>query len=462
MKDYDVIIIGSGPSGEAASILLSKNGKRVLIVEKYKLVGGGSTHWGTIPSKTIRQTILSYVNIAKTPLLGSTINAKLPEYLDLLKVCKSIISQQVSMKNKFYTKNNVDIVYGSGKFIDKNVIEVIDSNKKSQKFKAKNIIIATGSSPYRPSEIDFSHPKILDSDKILQIKENPKSLLIYGAGIIGVEYACMFSKLGLKLNLANSRERVLDFLDQEITDALNFRMRDIGIVIRNQESYKSLEIKNDKIYMTFESGKVIKSDYLLWAQGRKGNTDQLNLDKVGIKVDKRNYIKVDENYETENKGIYAVGDVVGWPSLASAAFDQGRIVGSILVNKPIEKNHFKLFPTGIYSTPEISAIGYNENELTKKKIPYEVGIAHYKHLAKAQILGDLTGMLKILFHRETLEILGIHCFGRQASEIIHIGQAIMKQPGKLNSIEYFINTTFNYPTMAEAYRTAALNGLNRL
>ncbi len=463
MDKFDVIIIGSGPAGEAAAMLLAKNNKKVLVIEKYSQIGGGCIHWGTIPSKAIRQTIVSYMNIFKTPFLGNKLNIEMPSYLELLETTKIVISQQVKMREKHYSRNHIDIVFGEASFVDGNTVEVVNQEKnEAKKYQAKNFIIATGSKPFHPQGVDFRHPKILDSDKVLNLKENPNSILIYGSGIIGVEYACIFKNLGIKLNLVNSRERVLDFLDQEITDALNFRMRDMGIAIRNEEEFDDLKFHDEKLIMSFKSGKQIKTDYVFWAQGRVGNSESLNLAKLGIATNDRQNIKVNENYETTQKGIYAIGDVVGWPSLASAAFDQGRYVSSLLINKPIEKNNFKLYPTGIYTTPEISSIGYNERELTKEKVPYEIGIAHYKHLAKAQILGDYTGMLKILFHRESLEILGIHCFGRQASEIIHIGQAIMKQKGKNNNINYFVNTTFNYPTMAEAYRTAALNGLNRL
>ncbi len=462
MNAYDTIIIGSGPAGEAAAILLAKNNQKVLVIEKHQEVGGGCVHWGTIPSKAIRQTIVSYVNLNKTPYLGSSIGLKIPPYPELLKTTKSVISKQIRMREKHYIKNYVKVVQGKAAFLDNKTIEVKNPKKETNIFKANNFIIATGSRPFHPEGVDFTHPRILDSDKILELNETPDSLLIYGSGIIGVEYACMFKKMGVKLNLINSRERVLDFLDQEITDALNYQMREIGIVIRNQEEFKALEEKDNTLIMHFTSGKQIKTEYVLWAQGRTGNSDGLNLEAVQIEIDSRKNIKVDENYQTSQKNIYAIGDVIGWPSLASTAFDQGRYVGSLLINQPIEKSNFKLFPTGIYTIPEISSIGYSEAELTTEKIPYEVGIAHYKHLAKAQILGDHIGILKILFHRETLEILGIHCFGRQASEIIHIGQVVMKQKGKANTIKYFVNTTFNYPTMAEAYRTAALNGLNRL
>jgi len=323
-------------------------------------------------------------------------------------------------------------------------------------------VIATGSRPYHPPELDFTHPRLLDSDKVLQLQDNPRSITIYGAGVIGCEYTSIFRNLGIKVNLVNTRSQLLSFLDDEIIDALSYHMREQGVIIRHNEHYARVELDTREVVLHLQSNKRITSDYLLWAQGRRANTDGMGLETLGIELDPRGTIVVNEHYQSSQPHIYAVGDVVGYPNLASAAYDQGRFAATHLVHGCCEPHLVAHIPTGIYTLPEISSIGKTERELTAERIPYEVGRSLFKHLARAQITGKTTGMLKILFHRETLEILGIHCFGNQASEIIHIGQVVMSQPPPANNLHYFINTTFNYPTMAEAYRVAALNGLNRV
>ena len=286
-----------------------------------------------------------------------------------------------------------------------------------------------------------------------------QKLIIYGAGVIGCEYASIFVGLGYKVDLINSQPQLLSFLDDEIADALSHYLRDLGVLIRNQEEYERVEAFDDHVVMHLKSGKKIKADAILWCNGRTGNTAHLGLEEIGLKANGRGQLAVSESYQTECANVYAVGDVIGPPALASAAYDQGRCAAAhITGSKDVPR--VTDVPTGIYTIPEISCLGKTEKELTDACVPYEVGQAFFRHLARAQISGDVVGMLKILFHRETLEILGIHCFGNNAAEIVHIGQAVMRQPG--NSLHYFVNTTFNYPTMAEAYRVAALNGLNRL
>ena len=324
------------------------------------------------------------------------------------------------------------------------------------------VVIATGSRPYTPSDIDFSHPRIYNSDTILELDHDPQSIIIYGAGVIGSEYASIFRGMGVKVDLVNMRDRLLSFLDAEVSDSLSYHLWNNGVVIRHMETYTSVEGRDDCVILNLESGKRMKADCLLFANGRTGNTDMLNLDAIGLKADSRGQLKVDSNYKTEVDNIYAVGDVIGYPSLASAAYNQGRFAAEAMLQGECHTSLVEDIPTGIYTIPEISSVGKTEQELTQQKVPYEVGRAQFKHLARAQIASTLVGSLKILFHRETKEILGIHCFGERASEIVHIGQAIMQQKGEANTIEYFVNNTFNYPTMAEAYRVAALNGLNRI
>ena len=326
---------------------------------------------------------------------------------------------------------------------------------------AAEIVIATGSRPYQPADVDFDHPRIYNSDSILSMSHTPRTMIIYGAGVIGSEYASIFNGLGVKVDLIDTRDRLLSFLDDEISDALSYHLRNRGVLIRHNEEYDRVEADDRHVTMHLKSGKRVKADAVLWCNGRTGNTDSLALESIGLEANRRGQLDVDQSYRTPVDGVFAVGDVIGWPSLASASYDQGRNVASALLDQD-DTRFVDEVPTGIYTIPEISSLGLSEKELTEKKIPYEVGQSFFKDLARAQITGEAVGMLKILFHRDTLEILGIHCFGDQASEIVHIGQAIMKQTGEANTLKYFVHTTFNYPTMAEAYRVAALNGLNRL
>ncbi len=452
--DYDLIVIGSGPAGEGAALKAAKEGKRVAIIQEDKLIGGNCTHKGTIPSKALRHAVQQF-----------SMHEKYHDYSypEMLANAEKVINQQVELRTGFYKRNDVEIINGHAKFISPHALNVIDAWDTQHELTAAFFVITTGSRPYRPDCIDFTNPRVLDSDSVLQLNDNPKSITIYGAGVIGCEYASIFRALKIKVNLINTRNQLLSFLDDEIIDGLSYHLRAQGVRIRHNESLKTVTATDTEVSLELESNKVIKSDYFLYAQGRTGNSDNLGLENINLETDNRGSIKVNEHYQSiSHKHIYAAGDIVGLPSLASAAFDQGRFAATHIVHGKCTDHLVTDIPTGIYTLPEISSVGKTEKELTAEKVPYEIGHAHFKDLARAQITGKLTGMLKIIFHRETLEILGIHCFGSQASEIIHIGQAIMAQKGKANSLMYFVNTTFNYPTMAEAYRVAALNGLNRL
>jgi NAD(P) transhydrogenase len=454
---FDVVVIGTGPGGEGAAMQAAKGGENTAVIEAYKEIGGGCTHWGTIPSKALRFSIYSMMEAMNNPIvkeMGVNIN---PTIGQLRASSKSIIAKQVSMRQRFYERNNVPVFHGIAKFIDANTIEV----NPDTRIRGENIIIATGSRPFRPAGVDFSHPRVFDSDTILDLDYKPQSITIYGAGVIGCEYASMFRNLSIKVNLINTRSKLLEFLDDEIIDALSYQMRESGVIIRHNETYSKIEPRDDGVILYLESGKQVKTDILLWANGRTGNTDKLDLEKIGITTDSRGLLKVNQSFQTTCPNVYAVGDVIGFPSLASAAYMQGRAATRHILGAPDDLQLTDI-PNGIYTSPEISSIGKTERELTEAKVPYEVGHSQFRSLARAQITGRAIGMLKILFHRETLEILGVHCFGPNAAEIIHIGQAIMKQPYPNNTLEYFIDTTFNYPTMAEAYRVAALNGYNRL
>ncbi len=452
-KRYDVIVIGSGPGGEGAAMRAVKGGMKVAVCDLFRNIGGNCTHRGTIPSKALRHA---------TEIVASKNEFYDVNFQDLLSTAESVIKQQHSLRKSFYQRNWVDILDGYAKFVDEHTIEVSHSNGVKRKYQADYFIVATGSHPYHPEDVDFSHPRILDSDTILDLKDHPHSIAIYGAGVIGCEYASIFRGLRTKVNLINTRRQLLSFLDDEIIDALSYHLRENGVMIRHNEEYDKVVADDEGVTIYLKSNKRIRAEYLLWAQGRTGNTQNLGLENIGLKTDSRGNFTVNEFHQTDIPHIYAVGDVIGYPSLASAAYDQGRFVARHILNDDVEDQLLKFIPTGIYTLPEISSVGLNEKELTERKIPYEVGRSFFKHLARAQITGHTTGMLKILFHRETLEVLGIHCFGYGAAEIIHIGQMVMVQKGEGNSLMHFVNTTFNYPTMAEAYRVAALNGLNRI
>jgi NAD(P) transhydrogenase len=459
---YDVVVIGTGPGGEGAAMQAAKHGKKVAVVERYAKIGGGCTHWGTIPSKALRFAIFQMTEVNSGRLFREAGLSAEFQFPQLRKGAEQVIRQQEDMRRGFYERNSVPIYSGQARFVDKNTIEVGEAKGAHEQITADNFVIAVGCRPYRPPDVDFAHPRIFDSDTILNLPFTPWSISIYGAGTVGCEYASMFRNLGCKLNLVNTRNQLLEFLDDEICDALSYHLREKGALIRHGEQYERIEGTSDGVILSLKSGKKLKTDILLWANGRTGNTDNLGLENVGLAPDQRGQLHVDDAYRTVVPNIYAVGDVIGFPALASAAYMQGRAAALHILGDQCAKMLAKDIPTGIYTSPEISSIGPTENELTAAGVPYEVGHAQFRSLARAQITGQTVGMLKILFHRESLAVLAIHCFGANASEIVHIGQAIMAQPPPNNTLMYFINTTFNYPTMAEAYRVAALNGYNRL
>ncbi|MDY6921675.1 MAG: Si-specific NAD(P)(+) transhydrogenase [Pseudomonadota bacterium] len=458
---YNVVVIGAGPAGEGAAMRTSKSGLQVAMVDDKPVVGGNCAHLGTIPSKALRHAVKQIITFNTDSLFRDIGEPRTFSFAKVVSRAETVIAKQVKLRTTFYARNNVRVYSGRARFSDAHTLEVVKADGSIETLIADKFVVATGSRPYQPNDVDFQNPRVYDSDTILRLQDTPRKIVIYGAGVIGCEYASIFCGLGARVELINTRDRLLDFLDHEISDALSFHLRDIGVLIRNGEEYEEVVCRQHDVVVKLKSGKVVRGDAFLWCNGRTGNTDQLNLDAVGLVANHRGQLEVNDRYQTPVPYIFAAGDVIGWPSLASAAYDQGRSTGAGVA----ELEDFYLVedvPTGIYTIPEISSLGRSEQELTRERIPYEVGQAAFKTVARAQITGETVGMLKLLFHRETLQILGIHCFGDQASEIIHIGQAIMNQPGSANSIEYFVNTTFNYPTMAEAYRVAALNGLHRV
>ncbi|MHA7816655.1 MAG: Si-specific NAD(P)(+) transhydrogenase [Pseudohaliea sp.] len=459
--DYDVLVIGSGPAGESAALNAAKHNKRAAVVEESTMVGGGCTHRGTIPSKALRHAVKQLMRFNTGKLFRDIGHSRQIPYPTALSVAAGVIERQVEMRSKFYARNGIAVYKGRAQFRDANTVVVEERDGSLDALTARDVVIATGSRPYHPPDVDFSHPRVYDSDSILDLQHTPRKLLIYGAGVIGCEYASIFSGLGIKVELVNSFDNLLAFLDDEISIALSYHLRDLGVMVRHRETYERVEATDSGVVLHLKSGKKLRGDALLWCNGRTGNTDRLALDNVGLEADSRGQLRVNRQYQTTVPNIYAVGDVIGWPSLASAAYDQGRSAAAVSRGKEGVR-YVDDVPTGIYTIPEISSVGPTERELTEQRVPFEVGRAFFKDTARGQISGEDVGMLKILFDPTTLRILGIHCFGAEATEIIHIGQAIMKQPGAGNTLRYFISTTFNYPTMAEAYRIAALNGINRL
>ena len=459
--NYDVVVLGSGPAGEGAAMNASKAGRKVAVVDDRRLVGGNCTHLGTIPSKALRHSVRQIMQYNTNPLFRQIGEPRWFSFPDVLKSAERVIAKQVSSRTGYYARNRIDVFCGSASFADAQTIQVVCPNGVMETMVAKQVVIATGSRPYRPLDVDFNHPRVYDSDTILGLSHTPRRLIIYGAGVIGCEYASIFSGLGVLVDLIDNRDQLPSFLDDETSPALRYHLSNNNVTIRHNEEYERIEGQEHGVILHLKSGKKIKADALLWCNGRTGNTDKLGLENIGLKANGRGQVEVDQHYQTSIPNIYAAGDVIGWPSLASAAYDQGRSAAGNAVGND-SCRFVNDVPTGIYTIPEISSIGKNEQELTQEKIPYEVGKAFFKGMARAQISAEPVGMLKILFHRETLEILGVHCFGYQASEIVHIGQAIMNQKGEANTLKYFVNTTFNYPTMAEAYRVAAFDGLNRL
>jgi NAD(P) transhydrogenase len=464
MRHFDVLVIGSGPAGQKAAIQASKLGKNACIIEKNNVLGGASINTGTIPSKALREAVLHLTGLNKRTLFGESYRVKRTITIaDLTYVSQQVVHNELDLIRDQLDRNNVELVWGSARFDQENVV-FVDRPDDFEVLSADIIVIATGTRPARPESVPFDNKTIFTSDELLKLDHIPKTMIVVGGGVIGIEYACMLAALGVKITLVEARHQVLGFLDDEITEALQYQMRRMGITLRLGEKVARIEhipaerANGAAVQATLESGKMLHSQTLLYAVGRQGTTMALNLEKAGLKADDRERLKVNGNYQTDVPHIYAVGDVIGFPALASTAMEQGRLAICHAYGAPT-KSIPELFPYGIYAIPEISMVGRTEDQLTTAGIPYEVGIAQYKELGRAQLLGDTDGLLKLLIHQQNYQILGVHVIGTGATELIHIGQAVMALQG---TVEYFINNVFNYPTLAEAYKVAALNGMNKL
>jgi NAD(P) transhydrogenase len=459
MPQYDLVVIGSGPAGQRAAIQGAKSGKRVALVERREVIGGVCINTGTIPSKTMREAVLHLSGYNYQNIYGVSYRVKEKITMaDLAFRVQHVIKTEIDVTQAQLSRNGIEVLTGIASFKDPNTVQVT-STRGSTEIEAQKIVIATGTKPASSPKVPINATTIINSDQILDMPSIPRTLIVVGGGVIGVEYTCMFATLGVRVTLIEKRPRLLEFADQEIVEALSYHLRDHRVTMRLNEEVSSVEDGASSGVTAFlESNKKVPGDALLYAVGRQGAVDELNLAAAGLTADNRGRIAVDENYRTPNPNIYAVGDVIGFPSLASVSMEQGRIAVSHAFGKPVSSNP-NYFPFGIYTIPEISFIGKTEEQLTDEDVPYEVGVAYYREIARGQIRGDTTGRLKLIFHRDTLELLGVHIIGEGASELLHIGQAVLILKGK---VDYFVDTVFNYPTLAECYKAAAFNGLNKL
>ena len=456
---YDLVVIGSGPGGQKGAIAGAKLGKRVAIIERQKeLVGGVCLHTGTIPSKTMREAILHLTGFRQREVYGDQYRSRKSVTMDdLRQKLAQVSTHEWEVIQDQFDRNGVDTLVGEARFLDPHRVEVLTPEGpvvvESDKF-----LLAPGTKPARPAHIPFDGRTVFDSDEFLNLDRVPRSMIVVGGGVIGVEYGLMFATLGVKVTIIDGRDRLLDFCDREIVDSLVYNARSMGVTFRLGEAVSEVRrVDASSAAVELESGKRILGETVLFSVGREGDTQPLCLEAAGLSPDKRGRLECNERFQTSAEHIYAVGDVIGFPALASASMEQGRHAVCYAFDQPV--SDMGELPYGLFTVPEISLIGKNEQQLTKDQVPYEVGMARFSEIARGHIAGDRCGLLKILFHRETRELLGVHAIGESATEIIHIGQAVMALGGKL---EYFRDTVFNYPTMAECYKVAALDGLNKL
>jgi NAD(P) transhydrogenase len=457
---YDLIVVGSGPSGQRAAVAASKMKKRVCVVEARSVVGGVCVNTGTIPSKTMREAVLHLSGYNYRSIYGMNYRVKDKITMaDLAFRVQAVIRTEVNVTEAQLSRNGIDVVHGIARFVDPHRVRV-EGPQTDTLLEAERIILAVGARPASSATVPVNGRTIVNSDQILDLPELPRSLIVVGGGVVGVEYTCMFAVLGVRVTLIEKRDRLLEFADREIIEALSYHLRDSRVTLRMGEEVQSVEeLPGSTVVANLQSNKRVSGDALLYAIGRQGAVDDLNLAAAGLEADSRGRIPVDEHYQTKVEHIYAVGDVVGFPSLASVSMEQGRIAAARAFNDQAATTNPSFYPYGIYTIPEISFIGKTEEQLTADDVPYEVGMAYYRETARGQIRGDTTGRLKLIFHRDTHALLGVHIIGEEASELVHIGQAVMVLGG---TVDYFIDNVFNYPTLAECYKVAAFNGLGRL
>jgi NAD(P) transhydrogenase len=457
---YDLAVIGSGPAGQKGAIAAAKLRKRVAVIDRRRMIGGVCVHTGTIPSKSVREAILHLTGFTERTFYGRDYSRKENiSVLDLGFRVSSIVERETQVIRDQLKRNGVAIFEGDARFLDPHLLE-IQGDDGPMTLRAEQILIACGTRPAHAPDIPFDGQRIVDTDQVYSMPRMPQRVIVVGAGVVGLEYSSFLAALGVKVTLIDQRPNILDFVDKEILEALSYCLRRLGTTFRLGEKVTAVGIQSerDRVFAELESGKRVEADGLLYAVGRQANGDLLNLPAAGLQADSRGKIEVNRDFQTAVPHIYAAGDVTGFPALASTSMEQGRRASAHMFGAPMSQAA-ELFPFGIYTIPEISMVGQTEEQLTAAKIPYEVGIAKYAELAKSMMIGDETGLLKLLFHRKSLKLLGVHIIGERATEIIHVGQAVLFFGG---TIEYFRDTVFNYPTLAEGYKVAAFDGLNKL
>jgi NAD(P) transhydrogenase len=454
--DYDLLAIGSGPAGQKAAIQAAKLGRRAAIIER-RTIGGVSVNRGTIPSKTLREAVIYLTGISQRAVYGDSYRLKEDITVEDLGLrTRQVVEREVDIVRNQLARNHVHVIDGIARFVDPNTLAI--SGGEERRISAEKIVIATGTRPHRPKTVEFDNKTILDSDGLLLLERLPASIVVVGAGIIGIEYASMFAALGTKVTVVEKRHRLLDFVDSQIAEGLQYHLRDLGVVFRFGEAVTAVECHDGATMTLLDSGKRIPAEVVLYAAGRQGETGDLDLEIAGLDANERGYIEVGPDFRTAVDHIYAAGDVIGWPSLAATSMEQGRLAAAHALDQPTHSMS-ELLPFGIYTIPEISFVGRNEEELTEAACPYEVGISRYRELARGQILGDSYGMLKLLVSLDDRTLLGVHVLGTNATELVHIGQAVMGNGG---TVDYLVDAVFNYPTLAESYKVAALDAMNKL
>jgi NAD(P) transhydrogenase len=459
VHDFDVLVIGSGPGGQKAAIAAAKLERRVAIVERPDMLGGVCLNTGTIPSKTLREAVLYLTGLDQRELYGQSYRVKEQITIgDLTSRTRHVVSRENDVVRNQLNRNRVTILTGTARFTGPTVIEIADGAGRSREVSAEKIIIATGTRPARPDSVEFDDRTIVDSDGVLHLDRVPRSMIVAGAGVIGIEYASMFAALGTKVTIVEQRDRMLEFCDLEVVEALKYHLRDLAVTFRFGETVSAVERRPEGAMAALASGKRIPADTVLYSAGRQGMTADLGLEAAGLSADDRGRIKVGEFFQTAVPSIYAVGDVIGFPALAATSMEQGRLAAHHACGEPLHGVSM-LQPIGIYSLPEISFIGQTEDQLTRDCVPFEVGVSRYRELARGQIIGDSYGVLKLLVSPVDRTLLGVHVFGTGATELVHIGQAVMGCGG---TVDYLVDAVFNYPTLAESYKVAALDATNKM
>ena len=459
MHDYELLVIGSGPGGQRAAIAAAKLDRRVAVVERPEMLGGVCLNTGTIPSKTLREAILYLTGVDQREIYGQAYRVKDEITIaDLTARTTHVVTKESDVVRSQLTRNRVAIIPGTARFTGPNEVEVDDGGGRTRKVSADNVVIASGTKPARPASVAFDEKTIIDSDGIIHLERVPRSMVVAGAGVIGIEYASMFAALGTKVTVVERRMRMLEFCDEEVVEALKYHLRDLAVTFRFGETVASVEARPEGAIALLHSGKKIPADTVLYSAGRQGMTEHLNLEAAGLTADPRGRITVDEFFRTSVPHIYAVGDVIGFPALAATSMEQGRLAAHHACGEQTATNAVPQ-PIGIYSIPEISFVGRTEDQLTEACVPFEVGVSRYRELARGQIVGDSYGVLKLLVSPEDGKLLGVHVFGTGATEIIHIGQAVMGCGG---TVDYLVDAVFNYPTLSESYKVAALDATNKM